>query len=237
MEGENAILMLAELYKQHPKHYVAVDCSIFGYEDGELKLLLYPRGFEPFQGKWSLMGGFVHENESMEEAARRVLLQTTGLKDIFLEQATAFSKPDRDPGARVISMTFVALIRIDIHDKDLVRENGAHWWPITKLPPLIFDHNEIVTNALSLLQQKSSIDLTGKELLPEMFTLIQLRNLYQAIFQKTFDPGNFRKKVLSLGILERLNIKNTKESKKGAFYYQFKTVETGMRNERIVKFP
>jgi ADP-ribose pyrophosphatase YjhB (NUDIX family) len=237
MEGENAILMLTELYKQHPKHYVAVDCSIFGYEDGELKLLLYPRGFEPSQGKWSLMGGFVQAYESMEEAARRVLLQTTGLKDIFLEQATAFSKPDRDPGARVISMTFVALIRIDIHDKDLVRENGAHWWPITKLPPLIFDHNEIVTNALSLLQQKSSIDLTGKELLPEMFTLIQLRNLYQAIFQKTFDPGNFRKKVLSLGILERLNIKNTKESKKGAFYYQFKTVETGMRNERIVKFP
>jgi ADP-ribose pyrophosphatase YjhB (NUDIX family) len=237
MEGENAILMLTELYKQHPKHYVAVDCSIFGYEDGELKLLLYPRGFEPSQGKWSLMGGFVQAYESMEEAARRVLLQTTGLKDIFLEQATAFSKPDRDPGARVISMTFVALIRIDIHDKDLVRENGAHWWPITKLPPLIFDHNEIVTNALSLLQQKSSIDLTGKELLPEMFTLIQLRNLYQAIFQKTFDPGNFRNKVLSLGILERLNIKNTKESKKGAFYYQFKTVETGMRNERIVKFP
>jgi ADP-ribose pyrophosphatase YjhB (NUDIX family) len=237
MEGENAILMLTELYKQYSKHYVAVDCSIFGYEDGELKLLLYPRGFEPSQGKWSLMGGFVQENESMEEAARRVLLQTTGLKDIFLEQATVFSKPNRDPGARVISMTFVALIRIDIHDKDLVRENGAHWWPITKLPPLIFDHNEIVTNALSLLQQKSSIDLTGKELLPEMFTLIQLRNLYEAIFQKTFDPGNFRKKVLSIGILERLNIKNTKESKKGAFYYQFKTVETGMRNERIVKFP
>ncbi len=237
MEGESAILMLTELYKQHTKHYVAVDCSIFGYEEGELKLLLYPRGFEPSQGKWSLMGGFVQENESMEEAARRVLLQTTGLKDIFLEQATAFSKPNRDPGARVISMTFVALIRIDIHDKDLVRESGAHWWPVTKLPPLIFDHEEIVANGLALLQQKSSIDLIGKELLPEMFTLMQLRNLYEAIFQKSFDPGNFRKKVLSVGILERLNLKNTKESKKGAFYYKFKTVETGMRNERIVKFP
>ena len=112
MDQENAILMLSELYKQHPKHYVAVDCSIFGYEDGELKLLLYPRGFEPSIGKWSLMGGFVQDNESVEEAAGRVLLQTTGLKDIFLEQALAFSKPDRDPGARVISMTFVALIRI-----------------------------------------------------------------------------------------------------------------------------
>ena len=237
MEGENAILMLSELYKQYPKHYVAVDCSIFGYEDGELKLLLYPRGFEPSYGKWSLMGGFVQENESMEEAARRVLLQTTGLKDIFLEQGKAFSKPDRDPGARVISMTFVALIRIDIHDKDLVRESGAHWWPVTKLPALIFDHEEIVANGLKLLQQEASIDLIGKELLPEMFTLIQLRSLYEAIFQKTFDPGNFRKKVLSVGILERLNLKNTKESKKGAFYYQFKSGDTGLRSERIVKFP
>lgn len=237
MEEENAILMLSELYKQYSKHYVAVDCSIFGYENGELKLLLYPRGFEPSLGKWSLMGGFVQENESMEEAARRVLLQTTGLKDIFLEQGKAFSKPDRDPGARVISMTFVALIRIDIHDKDLVRESGAHWWPVTKLPALIFDHEEIVANGLELLQQKASIDLIGRELLPEMFTLMQLRNLYEAIFQKSFDPGNFRKKVLSVGILERLNLKNTKESKKGAFYYQFKPGDTGLRSERIVKFP
>jgi len=237
MEGEKAIQMLTELYKQYPRHYVAVDCSIFGYEDGELKLLLYPRGFEPSYGKWSLMGGFVQEDESMEEAARRVLLQTTGLKDIFLEQGKAFSKPNRDPGARVISMTFVALIRIDIHDKDLVRESGAHWWPITKLPALIFDHQEIVANGLALLQQEASIDLIGKELLPEMFTLMQLRNLYEAIFQKSFDPGNFRKKVLSLGILERLNLKNTKESKKGAFYYQFKSGDTGLRSERIVKFP
>ena len=237
MEGDNAIRMISELYKQYPKHYIAVDCSIFGYEDGELKLLLYPRGFEPAQGKWSLMGGFVQEHESVDDAAGRVLLQTTGLKDIFLEQGKAFSKPERDPGARVISMTFVALIRIDIHDKDLVRESGAHWWSVTKLPGLIFDHEEIVRNSLELLQQKASIDLIGKELLPEMFTLMQLRSLYEAIFQKTFDPGNFRKKVLSVGILQRLDLKNTNESKKGAYYYQFKSVDTGMRSERIVKFP
>ena len=237
MKEEKSVLMLAEMYSQHPKHYLAVDCSIFGYEEGELKLLLYPRGFEPSLGKWSLMGGFVQENESVEEAARRVLLQTTGLKDIFLEQASLFSKPDRDPGARVISMNFVALIRIDIHDKDLVRENGAHWWPVTKLPSLVFDHEIMVENALALLQQKASIDLIGKELLPDRFTLMQLRNLYEAIFQKTFDPGNFRKKVLSIGVLERLNLKNTTESKKGAYYYRFKTGETGARSERIVKFP
>ena len=237
MEEENAISLLAKIYKQYPKNYVAVDCSIFGYEEGELKLLLYPRGFEPSRGKWSLMGGFVKHDESLEEAARRILLQTTGLHNIFLEQSGAFSKPDRDPGARVISVTFVALIRIDMHDKELVRENGAHWWPVTKLPPLIFDHDAMIQNGLAILQQKAGINLVGKELLPELFTLMQLKNLYEAIFQRSFDPGNFRKKVLSLDLLERLNEKNTSESKKGAFYYRFKETENGNRTERIVKFP
>ncbi len=237
MEEEKAVLNLSKIYKQHPKHYVAVDCSIFGYEEGELKLLLYPRGFEPARGKWSLMGGFVQNNESLEEAARRILLQTTGLHDIFLEQAAAFSNPERDPGARVISMTFVALIRIDMHDKELVRENGAHWWTVTNLPLLIFDHEAMIQNALALLQQKAGINLIGKELLPDLFTMMQLKNLYEAIFQRSFDPGNFRKKVLSLDILERSSEKNTTESKKGAFYYRFNEADPGNRSERIVKFP
>ncbi|MBN2744327.1 MAG: NUDIX hydrolase [Marinilabiliaceae bacterium] len=228
--------MLSQSYKQYPKHYVAVDCAIFGYEEGEIKLLLYPRGFEPSIGKWSLMGGFVQEDESLEQAAFRVLLQTTGLRDIFLEQVAAFSKPDRDPGARVISMTFVALIRIDKHDKDLVRENGAHWWPVTKLPAMVFDHLEIVEKALDFLQQRAANELIGRELLPDMFTLMQLRNLYEAIFQRPFDPGNFRKKALSLDVLERLNVKNTTESKKGAFYYRFVKDAGDKKVERMVKF-
>lgn len=186
-----------------------------------MKLLLYPRGFEPALGKWSLMGGFVQEDESLEDAARRVLLQITGLRNIFLEKASAFSLPNRDTGSRVISMTFVALVRIDLHDKELVRESGAKWWPVTKLPELIFDHGAMVQNALDLLQQKAMINLIGQELLPEKFTLTQLRNLYEAIFQKTLDPGNFRKKVLSMEKIERLNEKNMNESKKGAFYYRF----------------
>ncbi|MCX6221687.1 MAG: NUDIX domain-containing protein [Bacteroidia bacterium] len=229
--------MRSEIYKNYSKHYVAVDCSIFGYEASELKLLLYPRAFEPERGKWSLMGGFVQEDESLEDAARRVLLQTTGLHDIYLEKASAFSLPYRDPGSRVISMTFVALVRIDLHDKELVRESGAKWWPVTRLPELIFDHEEMVQNALDLLQQKALINVIGQELLPEMFTLTQLRNLYEAIFQKTLDPGNFRKKILSLEKIERLNEKNTTESKKGAFYYRFIDNHPAMTSEKVIKFP
>lgn len=208
-------------YPQYTKHYVAVDCAIFGYDD-ELKLLLYPRSFEPSQGNWSLMGGFVEENESVEEAARRVLLKTTGLKEIYLEQVSAFSDPDRDLGARVISIAFVTLIPIHKYNKELLRENGASWWAVTKIPPLVFDHTLMVQKALERLQKRAASKLMGRELLPGMFTLMQLRNLYEAIFQKSFDPGNFRKKALSFNVLERLNIKNTTESKKGAFYYRFK---------------
>ena len=222
-------------YNKHPKHFVAVDCVIFGYRNEELCLLLYPRGFEPSKGSWSLMGGFVQENESSDDAAKRILKLTTGLEDIFMEQVVAFTNPDRDPEARVISLSYYALIRIDEHDEVCVREHGAHWWPITELPAMIFDHRDMVEKALVKLQQKAGYSLVGKELLPDKFTLMQLRKLYEAVFQREFDPGNFRKKILSLDVLERLNTKNLTESKKGAFYYRCKNNEREKSLDRIVK--
>lgn len=212
-----------ELYKIHPQHYVAVDCVILGYQDEEIKLLLYPRSFEPYKGNWSLLGGFVQDNESADEAAARILKQTTGLEQIFLEQVASFSEPNRDPEARVISLAYYSLIRIDLHDEERVIENGAYWIPIRKLPNLIFDHQQMFGKALVKLQQKAGYSLCGSELLPEMFTLIQLRKLYEAIFQHEFDPGNFRKKILSFGLLEKLSVKDVSESRKGAFYYRLKT--------------
>ncbi|MDP2888225.1 MAG: NUDIX domain-containing protein [Bacteroidota bacterium] len=224
-----------ELYKIHPQHYVAVDCVILGYQDEEIKLLLYPRSFEPYKGNWSLLGGFVKDNESADEAAARILKQTTGLELIYLEQVASFSEPNRDPEARVISLAYYALIRIDLHDEEKVRENGAYWISIKNLPELIFDHQEMFVKALVKLQQKAGYSLCGRELLPEMFTLIQLRKLYEAIFQHEFDPGNFRKKILSLGLLEKLSVKDVSESRKGAFYYRIKTEQPEKEIERIVK--
>ncbi len=225
-----------ELYKIHPQHYVAVDCVILGYQDEEIKLLLYPRSFEPYKGKWSLLGGFVQDDESADEAAARILKQTTGLEKIFLEQVASFSDPNRDPEARVISLAYYALIRIDLHDEERVKENGAFWISINKLPNLIFDHQEMFEKALVKLQQKAGYSLCGSELLPEMFTLIQLRKLYEAIFQREFDPGNFRKKILSLGVLEKLSVKDASESRKGAFYYKVKSNIEEIDVDRIVKF-
>jgi len=231
-----SVINQSAIYDKYSKHYVAVDCVIFGYEDDVLKLLLYPRSFEPSLGKWSLMGGFVGEKESMDKAALRVLKQTVGLDKIFMEQVQGFSEPDRDPGGRVISMAYYALIRIDQHDKELVRKHGAHWWPITQLPDLIFDHNKMIEKALERLQRKASLDLVGKELLPDLFTLTQLHNLYNAIFQKQFDAGNFRKKIASIDVLERTSHKDTSNSKRGAYYFKFKRAPSHENSERIVKF-
>ncbi len=227
--------MVPNNYSDYPKFHVAVDCVIFGYEQDELKLLLYPRVFEPSKGNWSLMGGFVRENENMDEAAMRVLKERVGLENIYLEQVGGFSGIDRDPGGRVISMAYFALIRIDEHDKDLVKEFGALWVPVTELPKLVFDHREMVDNGLKRLQRKASIDLVGKELLPERFTLTQLNNLYNAIFQKQFDAGNFRKKLSTLNVLEKLKVKDTTSSKRGAFYYRFKKNVENQTTDRIVK--
>jgi len=207
-------------YTLHEKHYLAVDCVIFGYERDELKVLLYRRGFEPSAGKWSLLGGFVGSNETLGNAARRVLYNITGLENIYQEQVHAFSKPDRDPAGRVISVTYYALIRITQQDSYLVSEHGAHWWPISKLPKLIFDHQEMIKCSLLSLQKKASTELVGKELLGDLFTMTNLKKLYEAIFQRSIDAGNFRKKMLSLGVLMRTTIKDKTDSKKGAYLYK-----------------
>ena len=213
--------MTQPAYDEYPKIHVAVDCVIFTYDEEQLKVLLYPRNIEPRKGDWSLMGGFVGDRESLEDAARRVLQQTVGLSNIFMEQVHGFSKPNREPDERVISMAFYALISNDLHNRELVEEHSGEWYPITKLPPLIFDHREMINAALQRLQYKASYELIGRELLPERFTLTQMNNLYNAIFQRTFDQGNFRKKIASLKVLIQTPYKDTSTSKKGAYLYVF----------------
>ncbi len=217
------------------KRLLSVDCIIFGYEKEQLKLLIFERIMEPSKGEWSLIGGWIKENESAEDAARRVLTYITGLKDIHLEQVRVFSKPDRDPGGNVLTVTFNALIRIEKHSKELIKEYCASWFPISEVPHLIFDHDEMLKVAFEKLRLKATYNLIGRQLLPEKFTLTHLRHLYSEIFQKKFDPGNFRKKVLSLTQLERLDEKDMSESKKGAFYYYFKEDEENTHAEPIFK--
>ena len=212
-----------ELYSNHIRHLVAVDCIIFGYDilEKEIKLLLIKRSFDPAKGKWSLEGGFVDKAESIDNAASRILYKLTGLESVYMKQSHSYGECNRDPGARVISVAYFALITIRDLDKELAEKNGAHWRSISDLPDLIFDHSQMVKIALSDLQNQIKIKPIGFELLPEKFTLVQLQDLYEAIYQRKSDRRNFRKKILSMGILEKLEEKEKTTSKKGAFYYKF----------------
>lgn len=212
-----------KLYSEYPRHLIAVDCIIFGYDltDKEIKLLLIKRSFEPASGKWSLAGGFVMEKESLDKAASRILFNLTGLRDVYMEQSYVYGEIKRDPGARVISVAYSALIKIQNIDEKLKESNSACWHSLSLLPRLIFDHNEMVGRALDELQGQVKVKPVGFELLPEKFTLVQLQDLYEAIYQKQIDRRNFRKKILSMNILEKLDEKEKETSKKGAFYYRF----------------
>lgn len=212
-----------KLYSKHTRHLVAVDCIIFGYDilEKEIKLLLIKRSFDPAKGRWSLAGGFVEEYESLDEAASRILRKLTGLEIIYLKQSYSYGEVDRDPGARVISIAYFALITISDINKELTEQNGAHWRSIARLPDLIFDHSAMVKRALTDLQNQIKVRPVGFELLPEKFTLVQLQDLYEAIYQRKVDKRNFRKKILSMGILEKLDEKEKETSKKGAYYYKF----------------
>jgi 8-oxo-dGTP diphosphatase len=212
-----------KLYSNYNRYLVAVDCIVLGYDIVEkvLKLLLIKRSFDPKKGSWSLPGGFVEENESLDEAASRVLRTHTGLERIYLKQSYSYGETDRDPGDRVISTAYCALIAIRDINKELAEKTKAHWRSIARLPDLIFDHLQMVKRALSDLQDQIKVKPVGFELLPEKFTLVQLQDLYEAIYQKKIDKRNFRKKILSMGILEKLDEKERETSKKGAYYYQF----------------
>jgi len=211
------------VYPEIPRHLVAVDCIIFGYDviEKAIKLLLIKRGFEPAKGKWSLAGGFVDEDESLDKAANRILYNLTGLKNVYMMQNYTYGEVNRDPGARVISTSYFALIKIQDIDTQLAAMNGAHWRSIAHLPDLIFDHKQMVDRAMEELRKQVIVKPVGFELLPEKFTLVQLQDLYEAIYQRKIDKRNFRKKILSMNLLEKLDEKEKETSKKGAWYYKF----------------
>lgn len=204
-----------------PQHFIAVDCAIFGYQHGEIKLLLYPSTFEPYVGEWSLVGGFVGETENIRETAERVILDSIGIEHVFMKEVRTFSEVDRDPTLRVVSVLHYALIRVDELHLDRLETHGAKWFSLKELPDLILDYKKMIEVAFFQLQVEANDQLLGKELLPPFFTLLQLRKVYDCIFQREFEPANFRKKVLALGILKKQAFKNKTDSKKGAFYYTF----------------
>jgi ADP-ribose pyrophosphatase YjhB (NUDIX family) len=207
-------------YSNQSRVLVAVDSIIFGFDGSDYKILLIQRGFAPEKEKWSLMGGFVQINESVDEAADRILKQLTGLEDVYLEQLHVFSKPDRDPIERVVAVAYVALIDIQKYQQQINDDFHARWFLIKDLPKLIFDHEEMVKTALDRLRYKAAFHPILFELLPEKFTLPQLQAMYEGLYDTKIDKRNFSRKILSTNLLKKEKEKDKSSSKKGAFLYR-----------------
>ncbi len=201
--------------------YVATDCIIFGFDEGKLKLLIFKRRVEPLKGEWSLIGSFVKIDEDVKAATQRVLEEITGLENVFMDELKVYGLAGRDPGYRCISIAQYALIRIKDYDRELVEKHGAHWYDLEELPKLVLDHDQMVKDAMDRLKRKARYQPIGFELLPEKFTIPQLLQLYEAIYQTELDARNFRKKLLSQNILIKLEEKDKTSSRRGAFLYKF----------------
>ena len=208
-------------YNEHSKVFVSVDCIIFGFEDRKLKLLLGKRQMDPGRGEWSLYGGFVEENESLDDAANRVLFQLTGLKDIYMKQVGAFGAIDRDPGERVISIAYCALINVNDYDESLLKEHQVEWVNLKDLPKLYSDHNDMVKKAITLLRRRISSEPLSFNLLPDLFTLTQLQHVYEAILSENIDKRNFRKRIKTIEYIEKTDQIDKVTSKRGAALYRF----------------
>src|SRR5437879_4795908 len=191
---------------QYPRAALTVDCVVFGYDEGELKVLLIERGLEPVKGRWALPGGFVRVEETLDDAARRELVEETGLKDVFLEQLYTFGEVKRDPRERVVSVAYYALVKLSGHRARAATDAAnAQWFPVSQAPKLAFDHEDILGTARARLQGKVRYQPIGFELLPEKFTLSQLQHLYEAVLEQPLDKRNFRKKILGTGLLVELD--------------------------------
>ena len=208
-------------YSQHSKVYVSVDCIIFGFDEGHLRVLIGKRQMDPGRGEWSLYGGFVAPDESVDDAATRTLFELTGLRNLYMRQVGAFGSIDRDPGERVISIAYCALINVKDYDEHLLEEHGVEWINYNQLPPMYSDHREMIRKARRMMQEKIKTEPISFQLLPTLFTLTQLQRLYEAVNGEEVDKRNFRKRIKDMEFIEKTELIDKTGSKRGAYLYRF----------------
>jgi 8-oxo-dGTP diphosphatase len=207
---------------EYPRPALTVDCVVFGFDEGELKVLLIQRDLPPFAGKWALPGGFVGVEEDLDDAARRELREETGLSDIFLEQLYTFGSLRRDPRERVVTVAYYALVALVQHKLQAATDaREAAWFCVSDLPTLAFDHDRILVMAVQRLSGKVRYQPIGFELLPPRFTLSQLQHLYEVILERPLDKRNFRKKILGMDLLTETNEIEQDVAHRAARLYRF----------------
>lgn len=208
---------------EYPHPAVTTDIVIFTIRDRQLKLLLIKRAGAPFKGKWALPGGFVNPDEDLEESAMRELEEETGLSGVYLEQLYTFGKPKRDPRERVITVAYYALIPSDrLQLRAATDAEAVGWFAMDDLPPLAFDHKEIVALAHQRLAAKLDYSTIAFQFMPDEFTLSELQGVYEIIRGEPLDKRNFRKWVLALEQIEETGKEKREGPHRPAMLYRVK---------------
>ena len=205
-------------------HEVTVDIVIFTIRNNNFEVLLVQRGQEPFKDSWAIPGGFIRLSENLDEAAKRVLYEKTHVKDVYLEQLYTFGTPGRYPNARVITVSYFALIRadqIELDSEEGLNIQQINWQPVYNLPKLAFDHQDILDYAIKRLRARLEYTPIAHQLLPKKFTLTELQKTYESVLDINLDKRNFRKKMVSLGILKEYDEFTKESSKRPARLYGF----------------
>ncbi|MBR0047116.1 MAG: NUDIX hydrolase [Bacteroidaceae bacterium] len=210
------------VYKSYPKFYVSVDCIIFGFAEGHLKVLIHQRPYEPGIGELSLIGGFVQSDESVDSSAKRILKEFTGLDNVYMQQLATYGEVERDPGERVISIVYYALINVDNYDAHLSELHNAKWVDVEHLPTLCFDHNDMVQQARHTIGETIKNEPIGSNLLPRYFTLSLLQTLYESILGTSIDKRNFRRSISEKDYIKPTGMVDKVSSRRGATLYEFK---------------
>lgn len=223
-------------YAGQTRILVAIDCIIFGFDGENIKVLLVRRALEPEKGKWSLMGGFLGPDMTLDEAANTILKELTGLEGVYMQQMESFGDPARDPVERTLSVAYFALIDIHKYETQISEKHHAEWFLQGELPPLIFDHGAMVKKAKKQIKYQAALHPVLFELLPERFTIPQLQCLYEGVYDTSFDNRNFSRKVFSTGLLIKLEEKDKANSKKGAWYYRLDKEKYALNFEAFLHF-
>ena len=212
---------MTSFYFEHQKIFVAVDVIVFGFDENRLKVLIGRRQMDPGRGEWSLYGGFVRNDEGIDDAASRTLYELTGMRNVYMRQVGAFGSVDRDPGERVVSVAYYALINVDDYKEHQQQKYQVEWMNLYELPTLYSDHNQMVQEALKRMRQKIKTEPIGFRLLPQLFTLTQLQRLYEAVLGEEVDKRNFRKRVKEMYFIEQTPLLDTSKRGRGAALYRF----------------
>ena len=216
---------------KYPRPAVTTDCVIFGFDKDGISVLLVERGNDPYKGCWAFPGGFLHMDEDAETGALRELKEETGFTTTDIEQFGTFTGVDRDPRGRVITIAYYALVRkSEVQGADDAAD--AQWFPLQQIPPLAFDHEEILQQALKTLKEKIYFKPIGFELLPEIFTMPLLQNLYECILNVSFDRRNFSSKMIKSGLLVEVENQAERRGPRNPILYRFNAEQYARMKER-----